>query len=101
MKTLLVLAKTWLTTKILAFKIRVWNKFQEVGIVSEEVRAYTLIYNCGKMPTVFCALSAAKQLMREEGKILKIIDMDTGQCVVRRGDLKQSPLFRYKNYVMI
>lgn len=44
-----------------------------------------LVYNCGKMPVVFCSLEEAKKLMNEEPKIVKILDLKTNQCVASKG----------------
>ena len=48
---------------------------------------YMFVYACGKMPTVFCDMAYAKKFMREEPKVLKVIDMTTGQCVLKRADI--------------
>ena len=48
---------------------------------------YMFVYVCGKMPTVFCDMAYARKFMAEDERVLKVIDMNTGQCVLKRTDL--------------
>lgn len=48
---------------------------------------YMFVYSCGRMPVVFCDMAYAKKFMIEEPNVLKVIDMSTGKCVLKRTDL--------------
>ena len=53
----------------------------------EKTWGVILVYDCGKMPTVFGTLEEIKRLMRSEPKIIKVLDLYTSQCMLRREQL--------------